>query len=50
MGFATLINASLNVYQGYNFGGPPFLYFLWALWWFDSILALLVYFLMLYTM
>lgn len=49
MGFATLINASLNAYQAYGLS-PGFLYVLWGLWWFDSVLALAVYFLMLYTM
>ncbi|KAG8729648.1 Plasma membrane sulfite pump involved in sulfite metabolism [Ceratobasidium sp. 428] len=49
MGFATIINAALNVYQGYGLGGQPFLYCLWALWWFDSALSLMIYFLMLYT-
>ncbi|KAG9119780.1 Plasma membrane sulfite pump involved in sulfite metabolism [Ceratobasidium sp. 392] len=50
MGFATIINASLNVHQGYGLGGRPLLYCLWALWWFDSALSLMIYFLMLYTM
>ncbi|KAG9092982.1 Plasma membrane sulfite pump involved in sulfite metabolism [Ceratobasidium sp. UAMH 11750] len=50
MGFATIINAALNVQQGYGLGGQPFLYCLWGLWWFDSALSLLIYFLMLYTM
>ncbi|QRV82243.1 C4-dicarboxylate transporter/malic acid transporter [Ceratobasidium sp. AG-Ba] len=50
MGFATIINASLNVHQGYGMGGRPFLYFLWGLWWFDAFISILVYFLMLYTM
>ncbi|KAJ1305295.1 hypothetical protein OPQ81_000319 [Rhizoctonia solani] len=49
MGFSTLINASLNAYQTYKLG-DNFLYVLWGLWWVDSVLALAVYFLMLYTM
>ncbi|KAH7338156.1 voltage-dependent anion channel [Rhizoctonia solani] len=49
MGFSTLINASLNAYQAYGLS-QSFLYALWGLWWLDSILALAVYFLMLYVM
>ncbi|KAF8686367.1 Voltage-dependent anion channel [Rhizoctonia solani] len=49
MGFSTLINASLNACQVYGLG-DRFLYALWGLWWFDSALALVVYFSVLYTM
>ncbi|KAH7338157.1 voltage-dependent anion channel [Rhizoctonia solani] len=49
MGFATLINASLNAYQAYRLS-DTFLYVLWGLWWFDTIMALAVYFMMLYIM
>ncbi|EUC67615.1 C4-dicarboxylate transporter/malic acid transporter [Rhizoctonia solani AG-3 Rhs1AP] len=49
MGFATLINASLNAYQAYKLS-DSFLYLLWGLWWLDTIVALAVYFLMLYIM
>ncbi|CAE6376788.1 unnamed protein product [Rhizoctonia solani] len=49
MGFSTLINASLNAHQTYGLG-DRFLYALWGLWWFDSALALSVYFSMLYIM
>ncbi|CAE6457775.1 unnamed protein product [Rhizoctonia solani] len=49
MGFSTLINSSLNAYQTYGLT-DNFLYALWGLWWLDSILALAVYFLMLYIM
>ncbi|CAE6507484.1 unnamed protein product, partial [Rhizoctonia solani] len=49
MGFATLINASLNAYQAYRLS-DSFLYALWGLWWLDTIVALAVYFLMLYIM
>ncbi|KAF8601893.1 hypothetical protein BDV93DRAFT_509734 [Ceratobasidium sp. AG-I] len=50
MGFATIINGALNVNQGYGLGGNTFLYALWGLWWLDSVMALAVYFSMLYTM
>ncbi|CAE6383364.1 unnamed protein product [Rhizoctonia solani] len=49
MGFSTLINASLNAHQTYGLG-DNFLYALWGLWWLDSIVALAVYFSMLYIM
>ncbi|QRW20860.1 malic acid transport protein [Rhizoctonia solani] len=49
MGFSTLINASLNACQVYGLG-DRFLYALWGLWWFNSALALVVYFSVLYTM
>ncbi|CAE6457766.1 unnamed protein product [Rhizoctonia solani] len=49
MGFATLINSSLNAYLAYKLNSS-FLYILWGLWWFDTIIALAVYFLMLYIM
>lgn len=50
MGVATIINGALNVNQGYGLGGDSLLYILWGLWWFDSIVALVVSFSMLYTM
>ncbi|CAE6383346.1 unnamed protein product [Rhizoctonia solani] len=49
MGFATLINSSLNAYQTHELGNN-FLYALWGLWWFDTVVALVVYFSMLYIM
>ncbi|KAG8724826.1 Plasma membrane sulfite pump involved in sulfite metabolism [Ceratobasidium sp. 395] len=50
MGFATIINATLNLNQGYGLGGESLLYILWSLWWLDSIASLAIYFLMLYSM
>ncbi|KAG8715057.1 Plasma membrane sulfite pump involved in sulfite metabolism [Ceratobasidium sp. 394] len=50
MGFATIINATLDINQGYGLGGEPLLYTLWALWWLDSIISLAAYFLILYPM
>jgi hypothetical protein len=50
MGFATIINASLKVHLEYGLGDRTFLYWLWGLWWLDSVIALAVYFLLLYTM
>ncbi|CAE6376770.1 unnamed protein product [Rhizoctonia solani] len=49
MGFSTLINSSLNVYLTHGLGNN-FLHVLWALWWFDTVIALAVYFSMLYIM
>ncbi|CAE6522990.1 unnamed protein product [Rhizoctonia solani] len=49
MGFSTLINASLNAHQTYQLGNR-FLYLLWGFWWLDAIVALGVYFSMLYIM
>ncbi|KAF7330300.1 Sulfite efflux pump SSU1 [Mycena venus] len=40
MGAATLINLSLTMNQKYSFGGPGFLYTLWAFWWLDCAISL----------
>ncbi|KAG6862250.1 hypothetical protein C0995_002181 [Termitomyces sp. Mi166 len=42
MGITTLINVSVDVINvSYNFGGPRFLYFIWAIWWIDVLLSVL---------
>ncbi|KAI0759060.1 voltage-dependent anion channel [Fomes fomentarius] len=50
MGAATLINAALNVYQDWGFGGSAFLWTLWGLWWLDAAVSFLIIFGMLYVM
>ncbi|KAF8973295.1 voltage-dependent anion channel [Flammula alnicola] len=40
MGATTLINvAVLVIHQKYHVGGKGFLYFLWAIWWIDIVIA-----------
>ncbi|KAF8552520.1 hypothetical protein OG21DRAFT_1465582 [Imleria badia] len=42
MGATTLFTVSINVLYGtYNFGGRPFVYAIWALWWFDVAISIL---------
>ena len=42
MGATTIINIAVSlVYQQYGFGGKPFLYALWGLWWADVALSVL---------
>ena len=42
MGAATLINIAVVVINGQlNYGGKPFLYFLWAMWWLDVFISFL---------
>lgn len=50
MGAATLINIALVTHQSYSFGGPGFLYALWAFWWLDSAVSLLTAVGMIYVM
>ncbi|KAF8700014.1 Voltage-dependent anion channel, partial [Rhizoctonia solani] len=50
MGFATIINALLNVRDDYFPESRTFVYVLWGLWWFDMVVSVPVYFLILYTM
>ncbi|KAI0341913.1 hypothetical protein BDW22DRAFT_1357999 [Trametopsis cervina] len=45
MGGSTLINIGVSlIYQQYGFGGKPFLYFLWAMWWLEVGLSFLCVF------
>ncbi|KAF8441359.1 voltage-dependent anion channel [Boletus edulis BED1] len=37
MGFATLLNICHDIYVRSGFGGPNFIYFIWALWWIDAL-------------
>ncbi|KDQ07098.1 hypothetical protein BOTBODRAFT_60204 [Botryobasidium botryosum FD-172 SS1] len=40
MGLVTIISGSAAIlYQGRKFGGEPFLWLLWALWWFDVVVS-----------
>lgn len=40
MGATTLINVAVDViHEEYRFGGPAFLYFIWAFWWLDIVIA-----------
>ena len=40
MGAATLINVAVEVInERFNYGGKPFLYFIWAIWWLDVFIA-----------
>ena len=40
MGAATLINVAVTVINGHlNYGGKPFLYFIWAMWWLDVFIS-----------
>ena len=40
MGAASLINVAVIVINGQlNYGGKPFLYFIWALWWLDVFIS-----------
>ncbi|CUA77277.1 Sulfite efflux pump SSU1 [Trichophyton rubrum] [Rhizoctonia solani] len=50
MGFATIINALLNLRDDYFPESRTFVYVLWGLWWFDIAVGIPAYFLMLYTM
>jgi tellurite resistance protein TehA-like permease len=51
MGGATLITvATTLVYTDFGIGGKPFLYFLWAMWWFDAIVSMFCCFGMLHVM
>lgn len=51
MGAATLINVAVGlVYQQYGFGGMPFLYFLWGMWWLDVVLSFVCAFPMIHIM
>ncbi|KAG8730378.1 Plasma membrane sulfite pump involved in sulfite metabolism, partial [Ceratobasidium sp. 423] len=50
MGFATIINALLNLRDDYFPESRTFVYVLWGLWWFDVAVSVPVYFLILYTM
>ena len=51
MGFATIIMGSVTVlYEYFGFGGRAFLISLWALWWLDVALALMVCFGQLHVM
>lgn len=50
MALATLINGAAFIYHDSGFGGPPFLYFIWAFWWLDLVLSFLSAFGMIYFM
>lgn len=51
MGFATIIISSTAVvYDYFGYGGPPFLYALWGLWWADVVVALVTCFGQLHVM
>ena len=51
MGFATIIiSATGVVYSYFGYGGPAFLYALWALWWADVVVSLLTCFGQLHVM
>ncbi|EUC54218.1 C4-dicarboxylate transporter/malic acid transporter [Rhizoctonia solani AG-3 Rhs1AP] len=50
MGFGTIINALLNLRDNYFPESQTFVYVLWGLWWFDTVISVPVYFLILYTM
>lgn len=51
MGATTLINIAVQtVYENYNFGGRPFLYTLWGLWWSDCFISWLCVFGLLHIM
>lgn len=40
MGATTLVSVGVGlIYEQYNFGGRPFLYFLWACWWAIIVLS-----------
>ena len=42
MGISTLISVAVNpIHVVYGFGGRPFLYFLWAVWWADIAMSAL---------
>ncbi len=42
MGATTILNIAVSLINSqYGFGGKPFLYVLWALWWLDSALSVL---------
>ncbi|KAF9024810.1 hypothetical protein BDZ89DRAFT_1068751 [Hymenopellis radicata] len=42
MGATTLLNIAVSLINSqYGFGGKPFLYVLWALWWLDSAISVL---------
>lgn len=42
MGATTLFTISITVlYGNYNFGGRPFVYLIWALWWLDVAITIL---------
>ncbi|KAF5385743.1 hypothetical protein D9615_002515 [Tricholomella constricta] len=42
MGATTLINVAVEVINvDYGFGGPGFLYFIWAVWWVDVAISML---------
>ncbi|KAK7032766.1 sulfite efflux pump SSU1 [Favolaschia claudopus] len=42
MGASTLINLSLTIHQTYSYGGPGFVYALWAFWWLDCAISLFI--------
>lgn len=51
MGATTLINVAVGlIYQQYGFGGRPFLYVLWAIWWADVVLSFLCAFVLVFIM
>ncbi|KAF9820333.1 hypothetical protein IEO21_01547 [Rhodonia placenta] len=51
MGFSTIINVGVQlIYEEYKFGGPAFLYFLWACWWYDVVLSFLCGFVLVHIM
>lgn len=51
MGASTLINIAVSlIYQDNRFGGKPFLYAMWALWWLDVALSVLCAFALVHIM
>ncbi|KAG9220610.1 hypothetical protein CCMSSC00406_0003709 [Pleurotus cornucopiae] len=42
MGVATMISVAASlIHEGYGFGGKPFIYFVWAVWWLDVAVSAL---------
>ncbi|KAI0032246.1 voltage-dependent anion channel [Vararia minispora EC-137] len=51
MGAATLISVGVNIfYSDFGFGGPTFLYLLWAFWWLDVVVSAVCVFLLVHVM
>lgn len=44
MGASTLLTVSITlIHSAYHFGGRPFVYVIWALWWVDVAISILCF-------
>ncbi|KZS98329.1 hypothetical protein SISNIDRAFT_476822 [Sistotremastrum niveocremeum HHB9708] len=51
MGLGTIISGAVPIiHTGFNFGGRSFIYVLWAFWWLDVVISVVITFVALYFM